>query len=92
MSEKERDQVEDPHSHEDIQTARSLPEMANAENSLAGYAAMNAVPEDSDIAKKAQEMGAERAEPAEAGARDDEDVRSGNDEEPNQRAQQKQGR
>ncbi len=47
--------------HDDpIKTAHSLPEMASAGESLEGYAAMNGLDGDSEIARRAYELFQER--------------------------------
>jgi hypothetical protein len=61
MANNEKDLVEDPGAHKDIETARSLPDAANAQQSLEGYAAINADP-DSEIAQAAFDMFKERGE------------------------------
>jgi len=61
MSNNEKDLVENPSAHADIQTARNLPDAANAEQSLEGYAAINAEP-DSEIAQVAFELYQQRGE------------------------------
>ncbi len=53
MSKKTRHQVESPHAHPGIKTARNLPDAANSEQSLQGYAAVNGLSEDSEIARLA---------------------------------------
>jgi len=63
MSNNEKDQVENPRAHADIETARNLPDAANAEQSLEGYAAINADP-DSEIAQVAFALYQERGENA----------------------------
>ena len=51
MSDEIRDMVEDSQSHANIRTARNMPDAANAEQSLMGYAAINdASPEVSELA------------------------------------------
>jgi len=55
MSEKIRDQVEDPHAHKDIPTAHSLMDAADAGQSMQGYAAVNGLGDDSEIAALAYE-------------------------------------
>lgn len=53
MSDKIRDMVEDNRAHSDIKTARNMPDAANAEQSLMGYAAINdADPEVASLAYK----------------------------------------
>ena len=64
MSDEIRDMVEDSRSHADIRTARNLPDAANSEQSLMGYAAINDVsPEVAEIAyryfQERQEKGLE---------------------------------
>ena len=61
MSDRERDQVEDPSAHPDIQTARNLPDAANAQQSLQGYAAVN-VDDQEEIARIAYELYQDRGE------------------------------
>lgn len=56
MSEKVREQVEQPHAHDEIRTARNLPDAANAGQSLQGYAAINNVDDDSEIAQVAYDF------------------------------------
>jgi hypothetical protein len=53
MSDQVRDQVETRHTHNGIQTARNIPDAANAEQSLQGYAAINGLDEESEIARLA---------------------------------------
>ena len=55
MSDRERNQVEDPSSHPDIKTARNLPDAANAQQSLQGYAAVN-VDDHAEISRTAYEL------------------------------------
>jgi hypothetical protein len=61
MSNNEKDQVEIPGAHADIETARNLPDAANAQQSLEGYAAINADP-DSEIAQVAFALFQQRGE------------------------------
>jgi hypothetical protein len=63
MSNVERDLVQDPSAHENIKTARNLPDAANAEQSLEGYAAINSEP-DSEIAQIAFELYKQRGDGA----------------------------
>ncbi len=60
MSDEIRDQVESPHAHNGIATARNMPDAANAEQSLEGYAAINGLSDDSAIARRAHELFLER--------------------------------
>jgi len=55
MSDNIRDQVEDPHAHPDIPTAHSLLQAADAGESIQGYAAVNGLTDDSEIAELAYE-------------------------------------
>ena len=61
MSNNEKDQVENPADHTEIATARNLPDAANSQQSLEGYAAINAEP-DSEIARRAFELYQQRGE------------------------------
>jgi hypothetical protein len=59
MARKTRDLVEDPNAHPGVETARSMSDAANSEDTLGGYAAVNAVtdaPEESAIAQLAYEI------------------------------------
>jgi hypothetical protein len=60
MPKKERELVENPSSHENIETARNLPDAANSEQSMQGYAAINGLDEDAEIAREAYKMFQER--------------------------------
>ena len=60
MSENIRNMVEDPHAHENLATARNLVDAANAGQSAQGYAAVNGLDEDSEIAKEAYRLFEER--------------------------------
>ena len=64
MSDRERDQVEDPSAHPDIQTARNMPDAANAQQSIQGYAAVNANVQDEteEIARIAYDLYRQRGE------------------------------
>lgn len=53
----ERKMVDD---RDPIKTARNLPDMANSNESLEGYAAMNGLSDDSEIARRAYELYQER--------------------------------
>lgn len=61
MPRKELDLVENPAAHADIETARNLPDAANSQQSLEGYAAINSEPE-SEIAQRAYQLYLERGE------------------------------
>lgn len=69
MSYREQDLVENPETHEEIETARNLPDAANAQNSLQGYAAVNGLGEE-EIAKLAYELYRQRTEKAHEGDAD----------------------
>src|SRR4051812_43375383 len=56
MSDQLRDQVQDPHAHPDIRTARSLPDAADAEHSLEGYASVNGLSDQSEVARIAYRL------------------------------------
>src|SRR5690242_13967965 len=60
MSDQLRDQVQDPHAHPDIDTARNLPDAADAEQSLEGYASVNGLSDQSEIARVAYRLYLER--------------------------------
>jgi len=64
----ERKMVDDRHDDQ-IKTAQNLPGMANSDESLQGYAAMNGLDEQSEIARRAYEMYQERGD--EHGSADD---------------------
>jgi hypothetical protein len=53
MPEKGQDMIEDPHAHESISTARNMPDAANAGQSLMGYAAINGLGDQDEIARLA---------------------------------------
>ncbi len=48
-----KDRIALPKEHHDLPEAHSLGDAVNSENTLQGYAAMNAVPPDSEIAREA---------------------------------------
>lgn len=59
--------VEDSSAHKEIETARSLPEAANSDQSIQGYAAINGLDEHDEIARLAYKLYEERgASPGEA--------------------------
>jgi hypothetical protein len=55
-----RDLLEDPKAHGDIETARNMPDAANAQQSIQGYAAINGLDEDDEIARVAYRLYNER--------------------------------
>ena len=69
MSDEIRDMVEDNHAHSDIRTARNMPDAANAEQSLMGYASINDA--DPDVARLAYEYFRKREEQGLEGNADD---------------------
>ena len=69
MSDEIREMVEDPRAHTDIATARNMPDAANAEQSLMGYAAINDV--NPDVADLAYRFYLERQEDGRDGSADD---------------------
>lgn len=83
MSDQIRDLVETPHAHDGIRTARNLSDAANSGQSLQGYAAVNGLTDDSDIARRAYELFEERQQVGEEGSADgdwfraEEEVRRG---------------
>ena len=62
MPSQERNLVENPTTHKDIETARNLPDAANAQQSIQGYAAVNGLGEDDEIARVAYRLYTERSE------------------------------
>jgi hypothetical protein len=69
MSNNPRDLVED--SRTDARTARNMPDAANADTSLQGYAAVNGLDGDSDVARRAYELYLQRQETGRDGTADD---------------------
>jgi hypothetical protein len=62
MSNRVQDQVEKPSAHKGIETARNLPDAANSEQSLEGYAAINGLDEHDEIARRAYQLFEERGD------------------------------
>jgi hypothetical protein len=62
MSNIESTLIENPRIRKGIETAHNLPDAANADNSIQGYAAINAVDEHSEIAALAYELYKQRGE------------------------------
>jgi hypothetical protein len=56
MSNRVQDQVEKPSAHKGIETARNLPDAANSEQSIQGYAAINGLDEREEIARRAYQL------------------------------------
>jgi hypothetical protein len=62
--------VEDPKAHPEIQTARGLADAANAEQSMQGYAAVNGLGGDDEIARLAYRYFLEREQSGVEGTAD----------------------
>jgi len=62
MSNRVEDQVERPSAHKGIETARNLPDAANAEQSIQGYASVNGLDEQTEIARLAYKLFEERGD------------------------------
>jgi hypothetical protein len=62
MSNRVQDQVERPSAHKGIETARNLPDAANAEQSIQGYASVNGLDEQKEIARLAYKLFEERGD------------------------------
>jgi hypothetical protein len=62
MSNRVQDQVERPSAHKGIETARNLPDAANAEQSIQGYASVNGLDEQTEIARLAYKLFEERGD------------------------------
>ena len=77
MSNNPRDLVEDPRS--DTRSARNMPDAANANASLQGYAAVNGLNGDSDVARRAYELYLQRQETGEEGSAEDDWFRAENE-------------
>lgn len=71
MHDKERDMVEDPNAHPDIETATSLSGAAAAGQSLLGYAAVNGMGDQDEIARLAFEYYQRRQQNGENGDAND---------------------
>jgi hypothetical protein len=71
MADETRDMVEDPRAHNDISTARNMPDAANAGQSLMGYAAINGLGDQDEIARLAYDYFREREEQGREGSADD---------------------
>ena len=65
-----RKMVQDPRAHTEIETSRNLPDSANAGQSLQGYAAVNGLDGDDEIARLAYEFFREREQSGEPGSAD----------------------
>jgi hypothetical protein len=62
MANREHDLVEDPSAHKGLDTARTLSDAANAQQSIQGYAAVNGLDENAEIARVAYELFQQRGE------------------------------
>lgn len=71
MPEKTRDMVESKEAHKEIATARNMPDAANAGQSLMGYAAVNGMGDQDEIARLAYRYFQEREEQGREGSADD---------------------
>ena len=71
MSDRIEDMVENPKAHKDIETARNMPDAANAGQSLMGYAAINGMSDQDHIARLAWEYFQEREREGKQGSADD---------------------
>jgi hypothetical protein len=69
MSNNPRDLVEDPRT--ETPSARNMPDAANSDESLQGYAAVNGLNGDSEVARRAYELYRQRQEAGESGSADD---------------------
>lgn len=70
MSNDPRKLVQDPRAHEDMQTSHSMAEAANSGHSLQGYAALNALRSDDEVARIAYELYRRREQQGEPGDAD----------------------
>lgn len=61
MLKAEKDLLEDRTAHGNVRTARNLSDAANSEQSAQGYAAINGLDENSEIARRAYELYTERS-------------------------------
>ena len=68
MSKGPRDLVQD--ARRETLTARNLPDAANADTSIQGYAAVNGLNSESDVARRAYELYLKRRETGEDGSAD----------------------
>jgi hypothetical protein len=68
MSNNARDLVENP--RRETPAARNMPDAANADESIQGYAAVNGLNGDSDVARRAYELYLQRRESGEDGTAD----------------------
>ena len=62
MAKSEGSLVQDTSRHREVETARNLPDAANAEQSIQGYASVNGLDENSEIARVAYELFQQRGE------------------------------
>lgn len=67
----EREMVEDPEAHSDLTTAHNLSSAASANNSLMGYAAINGLADQDEIARLAYEYFQKREQEGRPGTPDD---------------------
>ena len=70
MPDETKDMVEDTGAHKEIETARDMPEAASAGQSLMGYAAINGLGDQDEIARLAYSYFREREERGTEGSAD----------------------
>ena len=70
MANDPRKMVEDPQAHKEIETSRNMPDAANAGQSLQGYAAVNGLGGDDEVARLAYEFFRQREQKGEPGNAD----------------------
>ena len=62
MANQQKNLVQDPSAHSDVETARNLPDAANAGQSIQGYAAVNGLDENEEIARVTYGLFQQRAD------------------------------
>jgi hypothetical protein len=63
--------VQDPHAHRDVRTARNMVDSANSDQSIQGYAAVNGLNENDEVARMAYKLYQERTASSQEGSADD---------------------
>ncbi len=76
MSNDLQSQLQDPHAHANITTARSLKDAANSEQSLEGYAAINGLGDQDEIARLAYQFFEDRQQLGREGTAHDDWLRA----------------
>jgi hypothetical protein len=71
MAKNPKKMVQDPQAHADVKTARNMADAANADQSIQGYASINGLNEDDEIARIAYKLYQERNESGREGSADD---------------------